>query len=542
MLSQHATREAAQRARTVARIPVGGVRYAVATASAQCSCSGMARSTAAAAIPVRRHFSTAAAASAASASPVVALSSALPKCDSRPLSLAHRIALFSVSAAASHLSTTLSARAMWASMTSDKPAASTASLFSAPVVQSFKFNFGGDSDGAPSASMEDAAMQDAQEAPATPGRPALQHRAPSVADNISAADLEVITLQPESSTFSTSAFAASSAFAGSAASAAAASSSSSSSPAPVRFLKRRVGASSSKSSTSLEKLLAQSDSDLLPQVYEGGFKIWECAIDLICFIKQQSEPLQGDAAAGSSSSQQRLFPSGFHGQRVVELGCGHAFPALFTLQRGASYVAMQDYNSEVIEDCTVDNARLNATTLNGAAMAAHAAASTAAGEVDGILSSRCGFFSGDWSDPVLLSLLTPPPVSASASAAAAASSSSSSRYDLLLSSDTLYSLSYFRPLWNLIRSLLSPRGVALIAAKRYYFGIGGSTDAFLDLVREDDEKKEWIASVGHVVEDGRSNIREILVIRRTEEGVKRAEEEEMAQAQAQAAADGAASM
>jgi hypothetical protein len=58
-------------------------------------------------------------------------------------------------------------------------------------------------------------------------------------------------------------------------------------------------------------------SDLQTGVYEGGFKLWECALDLVTFLAKDPR-----------------FQS-FAGKRVAELGCGHALPGIYALQRGA---------------------------------------------------------------------------------------------------------------------------------------------------------------------------------------------------------------
>jgi hypothetical protein len=42
-------------------------------------------------------------------------------------------------------------------------------------------------------------------------------------------------------------------------------------------------------------------SDLQPAVYEGGFKLWECAIDLLNYFVERSNPIQ------------------FEGKRVLEV-------------------------------------------------------------------------------------------------------------------------------------------------------------------------------------------------------------------------------
>ena len=59
------------------------------------------------------------------------------------------------------------------------------------------------------------------------------------------------------------------------------------------------------------------------------------------------------------------------------------------------------------------------------------------------------------------------------------------KWDVILTSDTLYSTESIPHLVKAIDQLLSPNGVCFLGAKRYYFGIGGSVAAFLDEVRAD---------------------------------------------------------
>ena len=65
-----------------------------------------------------------------------------------------------------------------------------------------------------------------------------------------------------------------------------------------------------------------------------------------------------------------------------------------------------------------------------------------------------------------------------------------------------------RSLYRAIKACLRPgSGVALVAAKSYYFGVGGGTAAFAKLVREDGcFACEQVA----VIDDGASNKREFL--------------------------------
>lgn len=68
-------------------------------------------------------------------------------------------------------------------------------------------------------------------------------------------------------------------------------------------------------------------SDLIPKVYEGGFKVWECTQDLADFLVDKSE---------------------FEGKRVCDLGCSAGILGILSLENGALSVDFQDYVRLVI--------------------------------------------------------------------------------------------------------------------------------------------------------------------------------------------------
>lgn len=65
-------------------------------------------------------------------------------------------------------------------------------------------------------------------------------------------------------------------------------------------------------------------SDLIPGVYEGGAKIWECTEDLVQYL---SEELSKDDWAS---------------QKVLDLGCGSGILGIYAFLNGAK-VTFQDY-------------------------------------------------------------------------------------------------------------------------------------------------------------------------------------------------------
>jgi predicted nicotinamide N-methyase len=75
-------------------------------------------------------------------------------------------------------------------------------------------------------------------------------------------------------------------------------------------------------------------------VYEGGLKLWECALDLVHYIAANLSLVRG--------------------KRVLELGCGQGLPGICSLVYGqAAQVMFQDYNEEVLEQATTKTVALN---------------------------------------------------------------------------------------------------------------------------------------------------------------------------------------
>ena len=189
---------------------------------------------------------------------------------------------------------------------------------------------------------------------------------------------------------------------------------------------------------------ADVNSDIIPLVYEGGHKVWECSLDLAEFLFESGEQMAG--------------------RRVLEIGCGAGLPGIYALLNGAA-VDFQDYNEEVLEHVTIPNILLNVTSRQ-----------TNDHNVNGVFTDRhnlnlnnCKFFAGDWGS--LLNFINP-------------DLDQEETYDLILSSETIYNLNSQKRLYQLIeRHLKKPSGVAYIAAKTCYFGVGGGTRSFELLVR-----------------------------------------------------------
>lgn len=87
-------------------------------------------------------------------------------------------------------------------------------------------------------------------------------------------------------------------------------------------------------------LAEQNRSDVVPGVYEGGAKVWECTEDLGLFIT-------------NSNSEGKCLIDDFDGKSVLDLGCGAGILGILALEK-AALVHFQDYvgNRKCPEICS----------------------------------------------------------------------------------------------------------------------------------------------------------------------------------------------
>ena len=202
-----------------------------------------------------------------------------------------------------------------------------------------------------------------------------------------------------------------------------------------------------------------SESDLVPGRYEGGYKVWECSVDLSRYI-------------ASSSDIAALFASG---TRVIELGCGQGLVGITALALGAGEVHFQDYDASVIRDLTVPVVSENVRLLGSRAVR---------------------YFAGDWGT-LAPDVLGPRRLVGS--------------YDVVLTSESIYNEEASVRLLDCIKCCLKPgTGVCYLAAKSFYFGVGGGVAGFQAAVDRDGTLRHRVL---RVIDDGKSNRREILELR-----------------------------
>ncbi|KAG0647792.1 S-adenosylmethionine-dependent methyltransferase [Hyphodiscus hymeniophilus] len=212
--------------------------------------------------------------------------------------------------------------------------------------------------------------------------------------------------------------------------------------------------------------------DVRTGVYEGGFKSWESSVDVVKVLHgRREEVLQ--------------YPG-----RFLELGCGTALPSLAVFQwlleqskerpAGGLEIGLADYNPTVLQLVTLPNLLLSwAQVKRKDSWEAEGEVEIDADLLEKFFSSlkshdiRLLFLSGAWSPEfVRLAIQT--------------MRSDPARLTIL-GAETIYSPVALRSFAETLMSLLdkTPAGdkIAFIAAKKVYFGVGGSIEDFCDSVR-----------------------------------------------------------
>lgn len=212
-----------------------------------------------------------------------------------------------------------------------------------------------------------------------------------------------------------------------------------------------------KSEATAPSHVSPSGVDIVPRVYEGGYKLWEGAIDLAEYLHT------------SHAGEATLLRDGCS---VLELGGGHAIPAIVATRCGVRDICVQDLNEDVLRDVTIPNVMANVS-----------------GDV------HATFYKGSWES--LPSVIGRP-------------------FDVILSAETTYADAQVRSLSECMLRLLRVGGVALVAGKSYYFGVGGGMRAFETCVKALAGEMEMTVEIAkvHEIRDGVSNVREIVRVQR----------------------------
>ncbi|MCJ1229187.1 hypothetical protein MMC12_005852 [Toensbergia leucococca] len=214
--------------------------------------------------------------------------------------------------------------------------------------------------------------------------------------------------------------------------------------------------------------------DINPSIYEGGFKTWECSLDLARYLTRK---LEGNPVP---------TPKHLH---IIELGAGTALPTstllshLLTNPLTSTTMTLTDYNSPVLHLSTLPNILLTwashknllLTLPTGDLPLPASLLSTFAHDLAS-QNIRIAAIAGAWS-PAFVDLIPAPDVTET----------------LVLASETIYEPRTLKSFTSTLLAVLAAsqsrsvpfsRSRALIAAKKMYFGVGGGVDQFLEVLRE----------------------------------------------------------
>ncbi|KAK5132160.1 hypothetical protein LTR08_000317 [Meristemomyces frigidus] len=217
-------------------------------------------------------------------------------------------------------------------------------------------------------------------------------------------------------------------------------------------------------------------SDLRSGVYEGGFKTWECSLDLASLLLDRGPRKDLDELVRCD--------------QIIELGAGTALPSLVLFNHAIHNAipltfTLADYNAAVLRLVTLPNLLLTWAAANApiTAFPHPELSATSTGDFElspTILQSFTAalasaqitlhFLSGPWS-PALAALIDP---------------SAPEMGTLILAAETIYSPASTAAFVELLCELLTrvKMSKAMIAAKRLYFGVGGSVDGLKAACRD----------------------------------------------------------
>lgn len=207
------------------------------------------------------------------------------------------------------------------------------------------------------------------------------------------------------------------------------------------FFDARYQLMSEDNLTESDQLLLGTE-DVRKSVYEGGLKVWEGTGDLLEVLSEHAET------------------------SVIELGCGAGIPACLQLYKAlkanqSGRFVLADYNTSVLRLITMPNVVLTWVAATKG-LEDKGEINITADLVDECVADLANrgvavhFVSGGWS-PQFVQLVGEP-------------------FDLVLASETIYSLDSIGAFTDVLAAVKGK--LALVAAKKVYFGVGGGIIEF----------------------------------------------------------------
>ncbi|KAF2219446.1 hypothetical protein BDZ85DRAFT_285286 [Elsinoe ampelina] len=216
-------------------------------------------------------------------------------------------------------------------------------------------------------------------------------------------------------------------------------------------------------------LTSLSTSDISSQIYEGGFKTWECSLDLASLLLDRCSKGSVDGLDGVAN--------------VVELGAGSALPTLVLFQLAladgrAVKFTVADFNADVLRLVSLPNLLLAWAKLKG-----KEGMEGDSGDLD-VTEELVREFEGDLRKAgVEVKLLSGP---WGGDMVKLMPQSVEGKSTLVLAAETIYSPASLQSFVDLVHGVLrgGATNKAYVAAKKFYFGVGGSVDALKASCRE----------------------------------------------------------
>lgn len=219
-----------------------------------------------------------------------------------------------------------------------------------------------------------------------------------------------------------------------------------------------------------------SPSDIIPDVYLGGLKIWSCTLDVVAAVQRLFPmlarhggdnkpvfPTTSSCVVGSSDdwlaqvvSRLRSSSTGVVELNVADIGCGHGLNGIAALKSAAvthgavkiKRLLFHDFNEEIATTCVAGTVRLNRDSTQSPEIAR---------AMDEVLVASAF---GNWNN-----------FSAPADG---------TLFDLVVASDVSYDDASAAAFMRLLKRILRPKtGVALVGTKEFYFGTNGGTSTLL---------------------------------------------------------------
>ncbi|CAK3769780.1 Histidine methyltransferase 1 [Lecanosticta acicola] len=220
-------------------------------------------------------------------------------------------------------------------------------------------------------------------------------------------------------------------------------------------------------------------SDLRPGIYEGGFKTWECSVDLASLLLDRGPRKDIDELVRCD--------------QIVELGAGTALPSMILFRHaiqndihGLTFT-FADYNEEVLRLITLPNIILNWAAVTGYGQLDESRpglTEESKGEFELTPDAISQFLAEMKLENLAINMLSGP---WSSTLAEYIPPSAPEMGLVILAAETIYSPESTVAFVSLLSILLKrvKMAKAMIGAKRIYFGVGGSVDGLKEACREE---------------------------------------------------------